>query len=411
MMGWSFSSWKPLRRPSRESRPAPRRDRSLSVEDLEGRRLLSGAMQSIATLPSAGTSNLVSGPDGDLWLGVSPTLNTVQIDRIGLDGSVTVFPVPVPGNATVQQFWINSLTTGPDGNLWFDATFDPTSTDNQVVIGEMTPTGVVTEFPPIPVPDGLSALASSIVSGPDSDLWFGYSVSSPDTTPPTARQLNSASQSLKSQNFIGQVTTAGAVTLFPISSFGPNTPDLFSVVGGADGNLWFTGWPGKESAFGRMSPSGVVTRVPIGHLVDPVVSNGLNGSLIVTGLNARGQDEVLQVTTAGAITRDKIPAATSQVFRNELGAADGSLWFSRGGSGTFEIGQITASGVATSYNLSNFVPGRDNLAESMALGQDGNLYVLNNVFGGSLITPTTLYRISPSELPAAYGAGKPRSHG
>ena len=43
------------------------------------------------------------------------------------------------------------------------------------------------------------------------------------------------------RDFIGRVTTAGAVTLFPVSSFGPKSPvDVDSLAAGADGNLWFT---------------------------------------------------------------------------------------------------------------------------------------------------------------------------
>ena len=154
-MGWFLSSLTSLRRPSRESRRAPKRNRSWILEDLEGRRLLSQAIQSIVTLPSCRHVQLDLGPDGDLWVGVNTSPNTAVIDRIGLDGSVTSFPVP--GNAPDGGFSIVSLTTGSDGNVWFDANFAPTFTDNQVVIGNMTPAGVVTEFPPIPVPAGQGA--------------------------------------------------------------------------------------------------------------------------------------------------------------------------------------------------------------------------------------------------------------
>jgi hypothetical protein len=112
MMGWSVSSWKSLGRPSREWRRAPKRYRSLILEDLEGRRLLSHAAQAISTVPTDGaSSNMISGPDGYLWVGVSPTLTTAAIDRIGLNGSVTSFPVPV--NAPGGGLQIVSLTTGP----------------------------------------------------------------------------------------------------------------------------------------------------------------------------------------------------------------------------------------------------------------------------------------------------------
>ncbi len=92
-MGWLSSSLKSLRRPSRESRQAPNRSRSFILEDLEGRRMLSQAIQPVATLHDWSTSIMISGPDGDLWVGVNPTSGSVAIDRIGLNGSVTSFPV------------------------------------------------------------------------------------------------------------------------------------------------------------------------------------------------------------------------------------------------------------------------------------------------------------------------------
>ena len=135
-----------LRRRSRESRRTPRRNRSLILEDLEGRRLPSQAIPPIATLPTASSYNMIAGADGDLWVAVNPTATTSAIDRIGLDGSVTSFPVP---GGTSPYFQIVSLTTGPDGNVWFDADvdrYDPNSLDltfnpSQVVIGNVTPAG------------------------------------------------------------------------------------------------------------------------------------------------------------------------------------------------------------------------------------------------------------------------------
>ncbi len=386
MMGWFRSSLKSLRRPSRQSRRAPKRNRSLIVEDLEGRRLLSQAIQSIVTLPRA-TSNMIAGPDGDLWVGVSPTDSTAAIDRIGLNGSVTSFPMP--GNAAFELS-IVSLTTGPDGNVWFDANTYPTNPlgNNQVVIGNVTPAGLVTEFPPIPVQPGPAGFATGIVSGPDGDLWFGYNINE---------------ILIYGQDFIGRATTAGAVTLIPVSSLSVDAPlDVSSLAAGGGGNLWFTQAAAKKH-FGRISQSGVVTKFAVGNLFGGNVANGPNGSVIVTGHNSNGQNKVFRVSATGAVTRYKFPAAISSAFETYLGPADGSLWFTDGISTPWKIGQITARGVATSHNLSHFVRARRNGVGSMAVGQDGNLYLLDNIglFSGiTVYRPTaTVYRFSPSELP------------
>ena len=298
-MDWYVSLLKSPGRPSRHSRRAPQRKLSLTLEDLEGRRLLTNAnaIQSFVPVQAgSATSNLISAADGDLWIAVAdnnPTpatdLPSASIERIGLDGSVTSFPVPLPGNA-FNGIFITSLTAGPDGNVWFGAELHVAGTniENQVAFGYVTPAGVFTEFPPIPLPAGQTALPGSIVNGPGGELWFGYSV---------------GGSKFQDQNFIGRVTTAGAITLFPISS--PGSPlSLYSLTSGSDGNLWFTESAGVHDAsvVGQMSPSGVVTQIPIGKLAIANVANGPNGSLILTGENAKGQNEVFAVSTAGVDT-------------------------------------------------------------------------------------------------------------
>ena len=50
------------------------------------------------------------------------------------------------------------MTSGPDGNVWFAG---------HGTLGQVTPSGVVTEFP-IPTTNQPSAL----VAGPDGNIWF-----------------------------------------------------------------------------------------------------------------------------------------------------------------------------------------------------------------------------------------------
>ena len=395
-MGAFFASLKSLRRPSWETRRAPKRERSLIVEDLEGRQLLSQAIQPFVTLPTSGrtTCNMISGPDGDLWVGVNPpTDNSPAIDRIGLNGSVTSFPVP--GNAP-YGFTIDSLANGPDGNVWFIGDYNLSLTDNEVLIGDITPAGVVSEFPPFPAqqgPVGPGAGANGIINGPGGDLWFGYNI---------------VGLAIYGQNSIGKVTTAGAVTLYPVSPLSVYAPLLVSSLAvGADGDVWFTQASAKKP-FGRISPSGVVTEFPFANLISGTVANGPVGSLIVTGLNNHDQTEAFRVSTAGGITRYKIPEAISKTFVAYMGAADGSLWFSEAYPGALKIVRITAGGAVTSYKLSRFVHGLQHISDSMAVGQDGSLYVLDSSgFGGPLWNQSeTVYRLSPSELSPVRGVGR-----
>jgi hypothetical protein len=68
-MRWIRSALQLLGRSSRESRRVPKRSRPLCVEDLEGRKLLSSGAGKISLAPMAiPMSNVITGPDGDLWV-------------------------------------------------------------------------------------------------------------------------------------------------------------------------------------------------------------------------------------------------------------------------------------------------------------------------------------------------------
>ena len=83
-----------------------------------------------------------------------PTLENLE-QRTLMTVTFTEFPIPSPFADS------QSITTGPDGNLWFEEF----NTDK---IGRITPTGVITEFR---TPTANSA-PSSIAAGPDGNLWF-----------------------------------------------------------------------------------------------------------------------------------------------------------------------------------------------------------------------------------------------
>ena len=96
-------------------------------------------------------NSITSGPDGNLWFTEGPGN---AIGRITTSGVITEFPLP----DTTRVF---DITAGPDGNLWF-----PEFDNNK--IGRITPAGEITEFP-IPTAD---SGAYGITQGPDGNLWF-----------------------------------------------------------------------------------------------------------------------------------------------------------------------------------------------------------------------------------------------
>src|SRR5260370_24115059 len=91
-----------------------------------------------------------------------------------------------------------SITTGPDGALWF--------TERQAnKVGRITTSGAVTEYK-------VTFSPYIITSGPDGALWF---------TEQEGQQ-------------IGRITTSGVLTEFPLKSGG----GPYAITTGPDGALW-----------------------------------------------------------------------------------------------------------------------------------------------------------------------------
>ncbi len=222
--------------------------------------------------------------------------------RVGFAQLLTEFPVPTV-NAT-----LHGVAAGPDGNVWFTETI-PSK------IGRITPTGTITEFT-IPQPFDFPHV---IAAGPDGNLWFMQTNSKigritprdrlPSSTfprsitatgswqvrmgtsglrstgpfmigriTPTGRSPSSPapgagrpwtitagrtaiSGSPRIGNRIGQITTAGVVTEFPLPSANSNPR---TITAGPDGNLWFTEDLGNR--IGRITTAGSITEFPLQRL-------------------------------------------------------------------------------------------------------------------------------------------------
>lgn len=85
----------------------------------------------------------------------------------GLKGTISEFPLPTSNSPS------GGITAGPDGNLWFTETIiinDVQSSEAKRVgkIGRITPTGQLREFL-LPTPENQP---NSITTGPDGALWF-----------------------------------------------------------------------------------------------------------------------------------------------------------------------------------------------------------------------------------------------
>jgi streptogramin lyase len=142
---------------------------------------------------------------------------------------------PVPGapeglyyDQLANQAVGSSITTGPDGNLWFTHVADH-------AVAQITPDGTVTEFP---LPRDTIGLFS-ITTGPDGNLWGAYG------------------------NVIERVTLDGTVTAFRLPT---QTHDHFgdvalNLTAGPDGNVWFT--EPAANQIGSITPDGQITEYQV----------------------------------------------------------------------------------------------------------------------------------------------------
>jgi streptogramin lyase len=175
----------------------------------------------------------ITSAGGALWF--TNEGNPGLVERLGTDGSLDAFKIAGPRKDASMP----GIANGPDGALWFtQGGFGAESRDG---IGRMTTDGHSTTWA-IPHRHGNP---TRIAAGPDGALWF------------TERDAHA----------IGRITTAGAITEFPIATgLSPN-----DIKPGVDGALWFT----ADSCVGRITTSGDVTAWPVpaaGRLLGIVVA-------------------------------------------------------------------------------------------------------------------------------------------
>jgi len=193
-----------------------------------GRLRRSGAVDEFA-LPDGGAQDIVAGPDGNLW-----ALGFNQIARVTTNGVVTSFAIPTPSASSG-----NHMAAGPDGNVWF-------TTASAALIGRVTPTGVITEFPV-----GPGGSLFGITGGHDGGIWFTRQGGDPG------------------QNSIGRMTTSGvASTVVQLPDSTTTIPDPPSgmpmvITAGRDAVYYTTYFEQPRNYIGRVTPAGVLTKFDI----------------------------------------------------------------------------------------------------------------------------------------------------
>ena len=292
--------------------------------------------------------NMTLGPDGNLWFTV--TGGPPAIGRITPDGVITEFTQGLPANS-----FPDGIVSGADGNIWFTDEGHTGDFAQPPAIGRITPAGIITEFT-----HGLTASLTpgAIISGPDGNLWFAENGSN------NVSDIASA----------GRITPAGVITEFPLAPGGP----IFGLTNGLDGNLWFaTGYGGSSGTIARVTPAGTVTTFTqgLGALSSPgAIIAGPDGNLWFT--DSGNPAAIGRITPAGAITE-----FTQGVLGNADSITvgpDGNLWFTdQTGSA---IGRITPEGIITEFPDSVPVGSQP---FDITVGPDGNFWFVSDPLLGA----------------------------
>ena len=276
---------------------------------------------------------------------VAPRIERLE-DRRLLSATGTIGGIPVSPPPPVPAFSASTLVAGPDGNIWF------TDQDNNA-IGRETPGGMVAEFP-LPTDQ---AGPDQIVSGPDGNLWFiesdvsqiakittagkvtEFAMPSPDSSPSALTAGPGGLWFVDSgNNEIGQIAAVGKIHEFSID---PNLTLVGGIVAGPDGNLWTPVQDDSgNSLLARMTPAGKVATFSLPDYPNDLTV-GPDGNFWI------GCDGAIdRMTTGGVVTSFPIPSGDGAV--NITGGPDGALWFDTYGSNA--MGRVTTSGSVIEFD-------------------------------------------------------------
>ncbi len=242
-------------------------------------------------------------------------------------GPLLLGPMPVesaPGFLTASFSFLNSIATGPDGNVWFADAAGNFTICPQYVYGCTAGESEYGYYLQNATTNALSSGStfnlntsfgpSNITAGPDGYMWLAM----PLTT--NISQLGFYRSTLSGQT-VSQIPLRGVTS-------------VATAVTGPDHALWFTD-PG-DNLIGRVTAGGSLTTYPV-----PTKNAGLDG-ITVGGDSAiwfteAQASKIGRITTSGQISEYATPTSASSpdqiVGPLSSGCGNAQLWFSEGASG------------------------------------------------------------------------------
>jgi uncharacterized protein (TIGR03437 family) len=346
----------------------------------------SGAITEFAvSTPNAQPWDITVGPDGNLWF---TEISANQIGRITTSGVITEYPIPTPPTPGIPPR-PNHITSGPDGNLWF-------TEPNAGKIGTITPTGLITEYRAgVTYPTGITA-------GPDGNLWFtggadiGQISPSGGVTlfpPVIGIRVDYLGLNAIVKGSDGNLWATGGGIVWRINTGGMASsyflpadfaPPVAALAVGADGNLWFTS---ASNQIGRLTAAGVFTEYSIPSpapsmppsppgLADGIAS-GPDGNIWLTEqvgnkiarlvLSTLPSDNLLNINPsaltfsslapphlAAPVQTLTVSTSSSTSYTVSANAFIGPAWFTISPSGSFTGSQTFTVALNPTFNLGSF---------------------------------------------------------
>jgi virginiamycin B lyase len=226
----------------------------------------------------ADAADIVAGADGAAWFAGIET-----VGRIDRTGKVETW--------RVDGFGLARAITAVDGEFWFTNEGAPGR------IERLSAAGATIGFS---VTGGRASFAmTGIAAGPDGALWFtqrGYGRDAPDG--------------------IGRMTTDGRYSSWRLPR---RRAAPIRITAGADGALWFT--QQDAHAIGRITTAGAITEFPLRTGISPYdITAGTDGALWFTADGCIGR-----ITTSGHV--NAWPLRNAGRLIGIAAAPDGSFWF------------------------------------------------------------------------------------
>ena len=265
--------------------------------------------------------SLTGGPDGNLWMVQS---QGAKVARMSQAGAVTDLSVLDPAVDRPRQ-----ILAGPDGNLWI--TLPATSK-----VARLNPSGTVVQF------DLRGTEPQAIAVGPDGNLWV--------------TQLSGPG--------LGRLTPAGVYLPVMLNDFRAFTLDLTS---GSDGNLWVLG----NASIARVTVTGLEMRFPLPFMGAPLsIVAGADSALWFTVPSRRS---IGRLSTAGVVSELVLPE-NGEPF-DIVAHPDGVLWFTMPGANA--LSRLTTNGTVSRFTI----PTPDSRPTHLTIGPDRAIWFVESAAG------------------------------